>query len=121
MNDTLRLLDDADADADVEDYNGDLASRLDELRLKAPPISQALENFDFSAEALLKGMLLLGLLLAVALVLIALIYFCVKKCMHRCHPTIRKLCLKLKGMLMYNSLLRYFMMIFLQTSIGCCL
>ena len=60
-------------------------------------------------------------MLALALILITVVYCCIKKCLHKCHPKIRKLCQMLKGMLMFNSLLRYFMMTFLSMSIGCCL
>ena len=80
-----------------------------------------LENFEMDTDSILKGMLILGLCLVVAAVLIVVIYVCTKKCMHCCSPKIRKLCLMVKGMLMFNSLLRYFMMTFLSMATGCCL
>ena len=105
-------------DGDSSEY-----SAADLLKVKAAGglSSEALENFDLSSTALLKAMLLLGITLAVVLVLIVLIQLCIKKCSHRCHPKISKLCLILKHMLMFNSILRYFMMSFLSMSIGCCL
>ena len=64
-------------------------------------------------------MVLLGFLAAVALFLILLVLVCKNCCLHRCPSVVRNLILRLKNMLLYNSLLRYWMMVFLSFSLGC--
>ena len=53
--------------------------------------------------------------------LIVLVYLFSKFCMPKCHNLIKKLCIRVKHMLMFNSILRYFMMIYLSITTGCCL
>ena len=106
---------------DEEDISAQNVTDLISLKHIGEISSEKLKNFDLSPSALIKTCLLAGIILAVVILLIALIYFCVKKVIPRCHPKIRQLCLSLKHMLMFNSILRYFMMSFLSISIGSCI
>ena len=52
--------------------------------------------------------MLLGVTLGVLGILIFVFYFGIKKFGHKCHPKIKQLAEKVKAMLMFNSVLRYF-------------
>ena len=64
-------------------------------------------------------MVLLGFIAAIAFLLIVIVLACKKWCLHRLPGAVRNLCLKLKNMLLFNTILRYWMMVFLSFSIGC--
>ena len=80
-----------------------------------------IEKFNLTRTATLKGTAVFGLAILACLILIVLVYFCIKKCAPKCHRAIQRLCQRLKNMLMFNSILRYFMMIYLGLTTGSCL
>ena len=55
------------------------------------------------------------------ILLIAVVYMCTKSCVPKCHKLVQKLCQKAKNALMFNSILRYFMMTYLGLTTGSCL
>ena len=75
-------------------------------------------SFALSKSALMKALLVLGVAFAVCVLLIALVLLCVRLCPKGC-ARIQRLCSRIKNMLMFNSLLRYYIMTFLSTAIGC--
>ena len=78
-------------------------------------------EFDLTEKATNKGIVAFGSALVACIVLIVLVYFIVKKCVPKCNKSVQKLCQRVKNMLMFNSILRYFMMIYLGLTTGSCL
>ena len=77
---------------------------------------------DLDKGEVAQALLLLVVSLAVAAVLtvlVKLILRCLKSSKHCCCACARKLCQKLKNSLMYNSVLRYWLMSFLSFVIAC--
>jgi len=108
-----RLLQDAEdaGDVTVEDSPFLIDNPED---VKSPLAS----TFALSEESLMKALRLLGIILAVSVVMIVVIVVCLRLCTRRCER-LKGLCHRLKNMLMWNSLLRYYMMTFISTAVGC--
>jgi len=78
-----------------------------------------LAKAGYQKDDLFKNIFLLVLSFALLVLLIVLVVFIGKKCFHRLPDKAKKVFLSLRNKLMFNSLFRYFLQIYLPLSISC--
>ena len=114
----LRQLQEVNADGEIEAlqasdvYTDSEASQF---------VNQLIDKLKLSSGATISGILALGLAFVTCVVLILLVSLCMKSCVPKCHKAIKGLCQRLKNMLMFNSLLRFYIIGYLSLASGCCM
>jgi len=84
-------------------------------------INQLIDKLKLSEGATVSGIMALGFAFVMCIVLIILVSLCMKSCVPKCHKAMKGLCQRLKNMLMFNSLLRFYIIGYLSLASGSCM